>query len=283
MKIFKLKVSDTDYFDLSREEFEKQTRMMSPWFNHGTERERHFAVCPACNNTIQILHLYDETQTLHAKHNLGLPVGLQDRTILSHCPLYSKKKQHLSIDSRRTAEDAVSIAIKERLIENFDRVVYFIKQSMGLRIPDWTLQKMLDNYLNTRGWLYSGASLINIPWIFLYQSRAQDMRTMGVLNESIQEAIKSYDNRITFNQYNNPQCPSGEGMELNLSFLHHKSSLVDHELTETITMNVIGNHQCVIYSEVITFDVERFSALIQSENEQYRNSRQIDFARQILG
>lgn len=281
MKIFKLKVSDTDCFDLSREEFEKQSRMMSPWFNHQTERERHFAVCPACNNTIQILHLYDESQVLHAKHNLGLSVGLQDRTILSHCPLYSKK-QRLTIDSRRTAEDAVSMEIKERLIENFDRVVYFIKQSLGLRIPDWTLQKMLGNYLNTRGWLYSGASLINIPWIFLYQSRAQNMLTMGILNESIREAIKSHDEQITFNQYHNPQCLTGEAPELNLSFIHHKSSLVEHELTETITMNVVGKNQCVIYSEVITFDVEWFSALIQSKNEQYRNPNQIALARDIL-
>jgi len=281
MKIFKLRVDDTDYFELSKEEFETQTNMMAPWFNHHAERERHFAVCPACNNSIQVINLYDEVQALYAKHNLGSSVGHQNRMTLQYCPHYSQRPA-LTAESRRAEEDDVSLEIKECLIEHFDRVVYLIKQTLGLRYPDWRLQDMLNNYLNTRGWLYSGANLINIPWVFLYQSRAQNMAGIGILNENIREAITAFDDRITFNDYYNLQFPDGKYVMINVSFIHHSQTIIDEELIETIEMKVIGNDNYVIYSELIQFDLSWFTALMNSTNHQYRKPHQIELARRIL-
>lgn len=282
MKIFKLRVSDTDFFELSKREFETQTHMMAPWFNHQAESERHFAVCTACNNTIQILHLYNETQTLHGKHNLRSSVGLQDRSTLLYCPHYSKRPA-LTPESRRRREDTISSEVRELLIDHFDRVVYFIKQTLGLRYPDWRLQDMLSNYLNSRGWLYSGANLINIPWIFLYQSRAQNMVSLGILNEKIRDAITAYNDKITFNKYHNLERPEGEHIELNVSFVHHSQTIIQHEIIETLELQVIGSDNYVVYSEVVNFEHDRFVSLMNSNNEIYRDSHQVELARQILG
>ncbi|MEN1557917.1 hypothetical protein AAIH45_35640, partial [Pseudomonas aeruginosa] len=59
MDVYKLKPEETDERPIERERFEEETRRQEPWFStseNGTEG--HFAVCPACDNPVQIIGLY---------------------------------------------------------------------------------------------------------------------------------------------------------------------------------------------------------------------------------
>lgn len=281
MNIFKLRTTDTKFFTLSKSEFEQKTALKEPWYNHLADYERHFAVCPACNNSTQILHLYNETQTLHAKHDLGVAVGRQDRQTLQYCPYYSGKSA-MTENSRRANEDAVSFEIKRILIDNFDRVIYFIKKTIGIRLSLRGQMARLENYQNSRGWLYTGANLINIPWIFLYQGRAGTLAGQGITNETIRDVLVAWDDDITFDSYNQIVFPAGKYLDINISFLDHRQNIVDETLDESIAMRITGNDGEVIHTERITFNHDYFTRLINSGNHQFRNPEQVALAASIL-
>ncbi|RJX68634.1 hypothetical protein DZ860_16695 [Vibrio sinensis] len=281
MKIYKLRVTDAGYSDLTRDSFEEQTNLMPPWFDHQADKERHFAVCPACNNSTQIMNLYHESEPLYAKHNLSVTVGLQNEIALSYCPYYTKRPR-LTLEARRVREDETSIQIMQCLIENFDKVAFLIKETIGLLYSKGQLQKMLDVYHNSRGWLYSGANLLNVPWIFLYQARSQNVAGMRIYKEEIRAAMLRYNDRLTFNEYNNVIFPKGEFIELNISFIHHKQTIVNERLTETLELNITGRKNVLVYSELITFHHERFSGLVNSKNEQFRQYDLVEMARSML-
>ncbi|KJG23043.1 hypothetical protein UB37_07290 [Photobacterium iliopiscarium] len=285
MKIFKLNVSDTQYFELTKDNFEKETNLQSPWYNHDGKKERHFAVCPACNNSTQIVYLYNQDKPLHAKHCLDVAVGNQNNQALQYCPHYSKKPS-LQPESRRTVEDDVALEIKELLIENFDRVIYFIKKTVGIRLPFGRnkLKGILEVYDNTRGWMYSGANLINIPWIFLYQCRSLSLTGMCINKLEIRDALLNYNNKLSFDDFNRVNYPKGssEFIELKLCFIQHKQSIQDHELHESITLKITDHKNHVIYTESISFDHDHFVNVINSDNEEYRKLNEVQLAREVL-
>lgn len=283
MKIFKLKVSDTHYFELTKDNFETETNLKEPWYNHDAERERHFAVCPACNNSTQVISL-DEKNGIYAKHNLTITVGEQNSNTLKYCPFYSNRPS-LKIDSQRNTDDPISCEIKNRLIDNFDRVIYFINVSIGIKLPQnpRKLTGILETYKNSRGWMYTGANLTNIPLVFLYQSRAQDLTGFNITNIGLRNAILNYNNKITFNDYNQLDYKNTDKyISLKISFLKHKQELDNHELTERITLRVTNENNKIIYTEDVTFDDDHFINLINSTNEKYRNYNQVQLARDIL-
>lgn len=283
MNIFKLRVTDTEHYPLTKEDFELETNLQPPWYNHDGEKERHFAVCPACNNSTQIIHLYDDKGTLHAKHFLGVDVGEQNKETLQYCPHYSNKPS-LGIDNVRGEEDEIAMEIKRLLIVNFDRILYFIQKTIGVRPPYGVnkVQRLLETYNNSRGWMYVGANLINIPWIFLYQCRSQSITGMVFQKTEIKDALIKYNGNITFNDYNNIVYPKGEFLDINICFLNHKQTIKEHELIETIVLKITGNNNHPIYNETITFDHEHFVNLINSTNEKYRDPNLIELARSTL-
>lgn len=281
MNIFKLRTTDTEFFTLSKNVFEHKTSLKEPWYDHQTDQERHFAVCPACNNSTQIIQLYSDIQPPHARHNLNVSVGHQNRQTLQYCPYYSGKPA-LTESSRRPHEDLVSSEIKRSLIDNFDRVIYFIKKTIGIRLSPNGQKDMLKNYKNSRGWLYTGANLMNIPWIFLYQGRARALAGQGIIKEEIQEALIAWNKNITFDKYSQIVFPAEEYLDINVSFLDHRQNMAGEVLDESIAMTITGNHGAVIHSERIAFDHDHFIRLSKSQNDQYRSPEQIALAAAIL-
>lgn len=283
MKIFKLRTSDPEHYSLTKSNFELKTNLKAPWYNHDNEKERHFAVCPACNNSTQIIFLYDQTQTLHAKHFLGVAVGEQNKETLKYCPHYSNKPS-LNIENKRGDEDAVSLEIKRLLVENFDRVVYLIEKTIGIRLPRYTdkIKRMLETYCNSRGWMYVGANLINIPWIFLYQCRSQNLAGISIRKPEIKEALIQYNKGLTFNDFDQIIYPKGQFLDLNICFLNHKQTTENHELIETITLKITGNNNSPIYTDKINFDHGYFVNLINSTNDEFRDLKLIEVAKKIL-
>lgn len=53
------------------------------------------------------------------------------------------------------------------MIEQFDRVVYILEKETQLVLSENALRGMLQRYKGERGYLYTGATLRNVPWILL--------------------------------------------------------------------------------------------------------------------
>ncbi|EPI1374170.1 hypothetical protein ACS4RM_005015, partial [Pseudomonas aeruginosa] len=167
MDVYKLKPEETDERPIERERFEEETRRQEPWFStseNGTEG--HFAVCPACDNPVQIIGLY------HLPANVARPYGRHyarsvrdlaeaDEEARENCP-YFKPRVHQKTE-RKASVNGTPLKILKILIEQFDRVIYLLRKELGVNISQNLAIRMLEQYRRERGYLYTGATLTNIP------------------------------------------------------------------------------------------------------------------------
>lgn len=60
MDVYKLKPEETHERTIEKERFEEETYRQEPWFStSGDGKDIHFAVCPAYDNPVQIIGLYE--------------------------------------------------------------------------------------------------------------------------------------------------------------------------------------------------------------------------------
>ena len=98
MNIFS--VGDGEEYDLTRENYIAKTHKRFPFYQNPKRYQNpYFAICPACNNPIQIINLfgkqYEEEQTrnttMHGRHFIrsvdGLP--LYNRENYDACPIHN--------------------------------------------------------------------------------------------------------------------------------------------------------------------------------------------------
>ncbi|GAB1255377.1 hypothetical protein Defa_28640 [Desulfovibrio sp. TH_2024_36128] len=60
MHVYKLKTGLQPIKLIEKEQFERDTGKQSPWYQKNGDEMVQYAVCPACDNPIQIIALYKE-------------------------------------------------------------------------------------------------------------------------------------------------------------------------------------------------------------------------------
>lgn len=294
MDIYKLTPHDSGFRLIERADFESRTAKRERWYRTNSSGEGvQYAVCPVCDNPIQIIGLYRLPKHVRApfgKHACKtIPdLAADDEAARERCP-YFKPRQH-DQHARKTTEDTQSQKILEILITQFDRVEYILRKQTGIRFSRAKLKSMLETYRETRGHLYTGATVINVPWIFAYMSNATALFKQHVSNnEALTEAVVQkvggaqvgVDGRVA----NEPGC----WFDLSVSFIHHRYKKDKEEggLQESMAMLVTSERKGVlvdVYKQVIEFDHQYFQNLIdQSDGQGYRNMELVALAHEVLG
>lgn len=99
MNIYKLDVTERNWWSLDKDDYEQRTARRPPWYKVSDEgKPLYFAVCPACNNPIQIIGLYKLPPNItapYAKHYIKpVPrVGIYDRDAYNWCPYSEHSKK----------------------------------------------------------------------------------------------------------------------------------------------------------------------------------------------
>ena len=106
MKIFKLKVGSSKIYELNKNIFELQTKQKKPYYTFNNSNEQiQYAVCPACDNPIQIIGLYkklkntDKPYGRHCIHSVAR-LAEYNQQAYDFCP-YSKKSFNVNPQSRK--------------------------------------------------------------------------------------------------------------------------------------------------------------------------------------
>lgn len=150
MDVFKISVDTQQVHKITRENFDQVTKsrllVSANQWSPGW-----FAVCPACDNPIQIIGML-ERDAPYGKHffptagAVAVPLkGRVDKEEYEWCP-YASKNKHLTRDDRRVAGSELAVLIKQTLIEQFDRVIYLLEKGTGMRISFATAKQMLEEY-----------------------------------------------------------------------------------------------------------------------------------------
>lgn len=295
MDEYKLYVEDMGGKLIDKDGFEEDTLRREPWYQYGSgDKLSQFAVCPACDNPIQLVGLYqlpENVKNPYGKHTMSGVRGIAplDTEARDNCP-YFKPRQHQKTD-RKARFDGVPRKIIKLLIEQFDRVVYILEKQTHVVLSPKALRGMLERYKGEQGFLYTGATLRNVPWIFAYMSDAtplfaqkvsgNDELTKAILTRVLEAKIDSNGRLDTGTK--------GAFIDLKMSFIRHRI-LKDNEASGLIESMVLVVSQSLkgdlvdVHKDVITFESRWFERLIQMPADHaYRRMDRVELAREVLG
>lgn len=296
MKRFKLITGEV--CNIEREAFEEKTRNAPPYVQSGKDRKvRQFALCPACNNPIQLIGLY--SKNLHTapygKHYNRDVKGIAKHNEQSYwfCPYASHNYSAKSIDDRKPTFTSFEAEIYKTLRNNFDLAIYILKQDTGIYIGPGMARKLLENYIASEAWMYCFATIYNLPWMFIFTSLTFPLYGKLVRRDSAIYRDLEKDKRIDFVKHNDRyfEIRTKEFVSLNYRFLKHKRSVVNDEVVESfeatvdedISKNGNGPVWKVLSKEKIEINEHRFPNLICSlGREKYRDKGLLEIAEELM-
>lgn len=299
MNVYKLSVQAQGYFLIEKDGYEQRTARRPPWYKTSDDGEpRYFAVCPACNNPIQIIGLYKLPANVtrpYAKH-YGKPVpgvGIYDREAYEWCP-YSDKKTASNESKVMRLPGLLTQQILSLLVNHFDKVIWLLSKTTGIRIDHKLARNMLLQYRCEKGWLYARATLMNIPWGFAYMTDNQDILFKKFLdNKLANELVNRAQGCLELNSkgllVKSKNCKVR--IELGGYYTLHRTVVVDDVLTESMDMVFTlkkGKEHTEpqeIYRKSVAFDFAYFNNLVNFAewNTSPRNERLLLLAKEILG
>jgi hypothetical protein len=295
MDEYKLYVDDTSGKLIDKDQFEADTLRREPWYQSGSgEKLSQFAVCPACDNPIQLVGLYqlpENVKNPYGKHTMSgiRNIAPLDTEARDNCP-YFKPRQHQKSD-RKARFDGVPRKIIKLLIEQFDRVVYILEKQTQVVLSPRALRGMLERYRGEQGYLYTGATLRNVPWIFAYMSDATPLFAQKVNgNDELTKAVLTHVPKAKIDSNGRlDTATKGAFIDLKMSFIRHRI-IKDSEASGLIESMVFVVSQSLkgelvdVYKDVITFESRWFERLIQMPvDHPYRRMDRVELAREVLG
>jgi len=265
---------------INKDIIEQKTLKRYPCYQTPSNDKHVFGKCTFCGNPVQIIGFYRQKDLLtmdykkkpfarhYRKDVKGIAIHNQDT--YEQCP-YKRPWQYNKADKRIYNTD-VSKQIKSFFIEHFDKIVRVIKNDTGILYGSSILKKMIASYKQWDAWQYIGASLENIPWVFLYMSDSQDLFGQYIQKNSRlyseikkkKHGAKLIDNKDTvqLNGFINPSYI------LTQCFTNHTSKpnngVIDEKITIVISLQdkINEKNNITLLEQRINFDKEHFFKLI---------------------
>lgn len=285
---FKIRAGRVPANTITKENVEYLLGRRAPWFRTGQLRgeDRHFAVCPYCDNPIQLKGLYIREKNSPRPYGSHTGIAIDgfhfDALDLEFCP-YKLKSQAHGKEQRRpmgpVAKQLIDTAISE-----FDRIVLILRDDFGFSFSDRFAGKMLEQWFDSKAYLYTGAHLRNLPWMVAYFSPAMELfgqlvgmnaELTGLIREKVPQAKISDTGRLE---------KGTSWYLLSLQCLHHKAAVDEDDgaLIESLTLRVqdfTKTNEAVkaptIYKKQLIFSPERFEALIHTPPENARRNESL--------
>lgn len=294
MDSFKMKVGFNSSYRITPTNYEQYTKKRPPYVQKVNGSDSYYAVCPECDNPIQIVGLYKETiesgKKPYGRHNKGSIQYLADYSEEDYlfCP-YSNSNWKKS-GGKRSPDSPLANRILQTLQEQFDRIIYLLNKQTGLYIGKKLAKEMLETYLGNEGWLYKEATLNNIPWLFGQCNPARPL--FGKLIKKNGELYQAIDTNCpevkweqsTFsNEYVQIKNETGRFITLYFTFLNHQKSIVEEHIVETMDFLVFreqseGEDE-IIFLKTLPIDSNYFSNLaLSTKYEDKRNQNLLKMA-----
>jgi hypothetical protein len=292
---FKIEAGQRPAYAITKDNVEELLGRRAPWFRQGKYREddRHFGVCPYCDNPIQLKGLYirrENSPRPYGSHSGNAVDGFHFNALdLEFCPYKLTTHAHGKAQRRPmgpAAEKLIAMAVSE-----FDRIVLILRDDFGFRFSDRFAGQMLDQWFDSRAYLYTGSHLRNLPWMVAYFAPAMSLfgqrigdnaELTACIREKVPQAAVSEAGRLE---------KGTSWFVLNLQCLHHKAAVSDDDgtLMESLTLRVQdftttneAANAPTIYTKTIIFNPERFEALIHTPQAgTWRNENLLSLARGI--
>lgn len=244
MKYFKLRQGAQKIFPITKKDFEESTKKKAPYVARGTDGEiRCFAVCPACDNPIQLIGIYKKIQSSDApygKHySKSIEMADYNESAYRFCPYASHTYQGKEKELKKELTD-LEKKIYYAARDHFALALYIIQQDTGLYISEKFAKTLLRCYVGSEAHMYYMAAYHNIPWMFLYFLPATRCFGQMVRKGSLLYEMLSAQENVRMEQYKDTQYHvvknNGKWLDTEFSFIHHQRKIVNEEIQEEIIM-----------------------------------------------
>lgn len=300
MKTCKYNIYDDKVINIKIDMLENDGKKTAPYFNESVNGEINcYAICRKCNNPVELIGLYKKNKISEkpfGKHyNKSIPdLADYNQDAYDFCPLAEKKINRFPKRYKKEM-DSVSIQIYNTVRNKFDKVIYLLEKDSGLHFSKTLIKSLLEEYRGRKGWLYRGARIDNIPWIFAYMTLQHKFIGRWIVKDSKlhKELLKHKDiiEIIPTNLKKYVQVkPNKPGLNLNFYFTNHRAKADSNDnIYEYIDFVIYENYNDSYndfpenYNRIATLkiemDINYFLAIIKKPSY---NDTQVELSKNIL-
>ena len=211
----------------------EKTHKRFPFYqNPNRYKTPHFAICPACNNPIQIINLfgvqYEEENTgrtnLHGRHyryNVeGLPPYSEEN--YKNCPLHNPVA--FGIREVRNNEQ-LNEEIRDIVENSRSQICEDIRGITGVLLSNNKIYQVINDYIVARDYCYTHTNKFNIPYSILYTRNAINIFGQKVGETDIGQRIyNAIQNNCAYFEFVDGRIQKNiDGyVELNLNIVRHR-------------------------------------------------------------
>lgn len=199
MKVFGTYSHPTKYIELTRNNYDEQTKQHERYLQNGDR----FALCPECQNPIRLVnYAKDETegQIFHARHYKKDVDGIANYSQIAfdNCNLAHPVNLDSGIKRYSTAS---SNAIKKLYLAHMDLIVSMLEQTLKITFSKELRSRIIANFGEMKGYEYRAVTIYNLPIALAYLSKSNDLLNSTV-NHDIAEQIRK--NSTSFEYVESP-------------------------------------------------------------------------------
>ncbi|XRJ98430.1 hypothetical protein ACPBEI_12660 (plasmid) [Latilactobacillus sakei] len=296
MDTFKLTTGISPTYKITKVNFEEKTLKEEPYVKKQVNKVSYYAVCPECDNPIQIVGLQKNTiesgSNPYGRHNKGdvTDLALYSEIDYLECPFsnpsWTKKP------GKRSSKSPLANKMLLNMRNYYDCAIKLLQEMTGLKISRNLAKQLLENYLLDEGWLYRQATLNNIPWILGESSPAiplfgQYIYKNSALFHSIQDKCADIVLEPAGFSEDLVQIRNKPGQFIKLEFIfcNHQQNIKGESMQEMIDFWVFrkGNTESdgTIFRKTIPIEANDFIDLIQEVGSEHRDEKLLAVAKEL--
>jgi len=274
-------------YPVDKKSFAEHSHMQKPYVN----ADGYYAYCPHCENPVKLLGLLKPLKRYgphgrHAKYDVS-GINSFNKIKYENCPYHRKHADYITEPylGEETDED---LRIYNMVREHFDQIIYLLKQSLPIVITSSMAERLLQNYITHRGWMFRDADLNNIPWVFINAMHGIDLFGALIKKDSELARFLKKRNEVNLLPTKLPQylkVGNSENSFVNLNWIVSNTSFSVDSKTKlhTYLHLVIGEPDGKgtynsIHEEIIEVDTYAFGRLAHSSNVTYRDTNLLNIS-----
>lgn len=186
MDVFKTTVGSYKEYEISRERYFMVTKGLRPYVVADSDGHvSYYAVCPLCDNPIQIIGLNQEQQDAHPRRPYGRHVahdvpGVAGYDEAAYLACRYANRNYRRGPSRRPRGDRTGGALYRLMRDRFDRIEYLWRTASGIRLGAMALRRALTLWRDNESWRNYDASYRNLA-----QMLFMGMPEQGLYGQSV--------------------------------------------------------------------------------------------------
>lgn len=260
MDYYKLKPKTTNYRKITKENFEADTDFDELYYPKN--KKSQYAVCPACDNPISIIGLYNPDTKIrpYGKHfpKTVEKLAVYDRYRYESCPYAS----HIWLDTDKKVKkkiDGISKEIIEFMQSNFDSIIRLLRKFTGIIFNDKLIEEMLQQFFCVEGYNYHHINISNCAWIFGYMQRR--VRFYGLKLDKNHEMYQAVSKHSLVKIENDTILTNNGFIRPDFYLILHKTKQKDSTISEYITYCIDINDDKVFRKEY-KIELDMFSNIL---------------------